>query len=181
MTDVPAAGGTMYAFVRIAGRANSLELAKDIVRDVSLGHAPGGDDDLGQSHRSRVLRRFICEGGKGNERRREGARQKEAARDAGARMAVHGGLLLAKARAGLPPRNPGEEKRLLSRFIFAMKEKIRRAQSRQDQVSLRIEDVRTPHIMPHVETSDVLAPRLHRMLPRLALARAPSARAVGLV
>jgi aspartate/methionine/tyrosine aminotransferase len=31
----------MYAFFRIAGRGNSLELAKDIVREVSLGLAPG--------------------------------------------------------------------------------------------------------------------------------------------
>ena len=39
--DVPDAGGAMYAFFRIAGRGNSLELAKDIVREVSLGLAPG--------------------------------------------------------------------------------------------------------------------------------------------
>jgi aspartate/methionine/tyrosine aminotransferase len=39
--DVPDAGGAMYAFFRIAGRDNSLELAKDIVREVSLGLAPG--------------------------------------------------------------------------------------------------------------------------------------------
>ena len=39
--DVPDAGGAMYAFFRIAGHDNSLELAKRIVRDVSLGLAPG--------------------------------------------------------------------------------------------------------------------------------------------
>jgi aspartate/methionine/tyrosine aminotransferase len=39
--DVPDAGGAMYAFFRIAGHDNSLELAKQIVREVSLGLAPG--------------------------------------------------------------------------------------------------------------------------------------------
>ena len=39
--DVPDAGGAMYAFFRIAGHADSLELAKRIVREVSLGLAPG--------------------------------------------------------------------------------------------------------------------------------------------
>ena len=39
--DVPDAGGAMYAFFRIAGEDDSLELAKRIVREVSLGLAPG--------------------------------------------------------------------------------------------------------------------------------------------
>jgi aspartate aminotransferase len=39
--DVPDAGGAMYAFFRIAGHDNSLDLAKRIVREASLGLAPG--------------------------------------------------------------------------------------------------------------------------------------------
>src|SRR5690606_33009344 len=39
--DVPDAGGAMYAFFRIAGHGDSLELAKRIVREASLGLAPG--------------------------------------------------------------------------------------------------------------------------------------------
>jgi aspartate/methionine/tyrosine aminotransferase len=39
--DVPDAGGAMYAFFRIAGYDDTFELAKQLVRDVSLGLAPG--------------------------------------------------------------------------------------------------------------------------------------------
>jgi aspartate aminotransferase len=39
--EVPDAGGAMYAFFRIAGETDSLDLAKRIVREVSLGLAPG--------------------------------------------------------------------------------------------------------------------------------------------
>ncbi len=39
--DVPDAGGAMYAFFRIAGHDDTLELAKALVRDVGLGLAPG--------------------------------------------------------------------------------------------------------------------------------------------
>ena len=39
--DVPDAGGAMYAFFRIAGYDDTFELAKRLVRDVSLGLAPG--------------------------------------------------------------------------------------------------------------------------------------------
>lgn len=39
--DVPDAGGAMYAFFRLAGHDDSLELAKTLVREVGLGLAPG--------------------------------------------------------------------------------------------------------------------------------------------
>jgi aspartate/methionine/tyrosine aminotransferase len=39
--EVPDAGGAMYAFFRIAGFGDSMELAKSLVRDVGLGLAPG--------------------------------------------------------------------------------------------------------------------------------------------
>ncbi len=39
--EVPDAGGAMYAFFRIEGESNSLELAKRLVSDVGLGLAPG--------------------------------------------------------------------------------------------------------------------------------------------
>ncbi len=39
--DVPDAGGAMYAFFRIDGYDDTFELAKRLVRDVSLGLAPG--------------------------------------------------------------------------------------------------------------------------------------------
>lgn len=39
--DVPDAGGAMYAFFRIAGFDDSLELAKRLVREARLGLAPG--------------------------------------------------------------------------------------------------------------------------------------------
>lgn len=40
--EVPDAGGAMYAFFRIDGHDDTLELAKALVRDVGLGLAPGG-------------------------------------------------------------------------------------------------------------------------------------------
>ncbi|MCP8896577.1 pyridoxal phosphate-dependent aminotransferase [Shinella daejeonensis] len=39
--SVPDAGGAMYAFLRIDGYENSLELARRLVREVGLGLAPG--------------------------------------------------------------------------------------------------------------------------------------------
>ncbi|WP_119255674.1 pyridoxal phosphate-dependent aminotransferase [Shinella zoogloeoides] len=39
--SVPEAGGAMYAFLRIEGYENSLELAQRLVREVGLGLAPG--------------------------------------------------------------------------------------------------------------------------------------------
>lgn len=39
--SVPEAGGAMYAFLRIDGYSNSLELAQRLVREVGLGLAPG--------------------------------------------------------------------------------------------------------------------------------------------
>ncbi len=39
--DVPDAGGAMYGFFRIAGFGDSVETAKRLVREVSLGLAPG--------------------------------------------------------------------------------------------------------------------------------------------
>jgi len=39
--SVPEAGGAMYAFLRIEGYGNSLELAQRLVREVGLGLAPG--------------------------------------------------------------------------------------------------------------------------------------------
>jgi aspartate aminotransferase len=39
--EVPDAGGAMYAFFRVEGESNSLELAKRLVSDVGLGLAPG--------------------------------------------------------------------------------------------------------------------------------------------
>ncbi len=39
--EVPEAGGAMYAFFRIEGFADSLELAKRLVREAKLGLAPG--------------------------------------------------------------------------------------------------------------------------------------------
>jgi aspartate/methionine/tyrosine aminotransferase len=39
--EVPDAGGAMYAFFRIAGHDDTLALAKDLVREVGLGLAPG--------------------------------------------------------------------------------------------------------------------------------------------
>ena len=38
---MPDAGGAMYAFFRIAGYDDSLELAKRLVREAGLGLAPG--------------------------------------------------------------------------------------------------------------------------------------------
>ena len=38
---MPDAGGAMYAFFRVEGESNSLELAKRLVSDVGLGLAPG--------------------------------------------------------------------------------------------------------------------------------------------
>lgn len=39
--EVPEADGAMYAFFRIKGREDSMQLALDLVRDVGLGLAPG--------------------------------------------------------------------------------------------------------------------------------------------
>jgi aspartate aminotransferase len=39
--EVPDAGGAMYAFFRVAGHGDSMELTKSLVRDVGLGLAPG--------------------------------------------------------------------------------------------------------------------------------------------
>ena len=39
--EVPDAGGAMYVFFRIAGHADSLALAKQLVNEVGLGLAPG--------------------------------------------------------------------------------------------------------------------------------------------
>jgi aspartate aminotransferase len=39
--EVPEADGAMYAFLRIAGHSNSMQLAKDLIQHVGLGLAPG--------------------------------------------------------------------------------------------------------------------------------------------
>ena len=39
--EVPDADGAMYAFLRIAGRDSSMELARSLIEQVGLGLAPG--------------------------------------------------------------------------------------------------------------------------------------------